>query len=488
MQNVKPRAALLASPGMGHVIPAVELSHRLAALHGFHVTVFVLEADPESAQSRFLSSSSPAATDLDVHVITLPPPEITVNPSAHVVVKIAAMMRESVPAVRSKIAAMPNKPTALIVDLFGTEALRLADEFNMLKYVLIASNARFLAVVLYFPTLDEAVEKEHVNRKKPLAIPGCEPVRFEDNLDAYQDRTDPLYHEFMRIGKAFATTDGILVNTWEEMEPKTLKSLQDPNLLGRVARAPVYPIGPLNRPVETAKTVRSPVLEWLDKQPAESVLYISFGSGGSLTAKQLIELAYGLELSQQRFLWVVRPPVDGSASAEYFTANTGGGNGGDGTPGYLPQGFVARTRNLGLVVPSWAPQAEVLAHVAVGGFLTHCGWNSTLESIVNGIPMITWPLFAEQRMNARLLKEEIGVAVGSEEPSDGCDCFFVSRNEIEGMARKIMAGEEENEMRKKVMMLRNSAENSLSRRDSLSKLAKECEIHLERVMDMQRGG
>ncbi|XP_010521472.1 PREDICTED: UDP-glycosyltransferase 72E1-like [Tarenaya hassleriana] len=310
MQVVKPHAAILASPGMGHVIPVIELGKRLAAGHGFRVTVFVLQADQASAQSQFLNSLGRDAALVDV--VGLPSPEISTaaDPSAHLGISIPAIIREAFPALRSRISNMQHKPTALIVDLFGTEALPLADEFNMLKYVLIASNARFLAVVMYFPTLDKAVEEEHVNYKKPLDIPGCEPVRYEDTLDAYLDRTSPLYRGLIDFGRFLPTTNGILVNTWEEMEPKSLKSLQDSKFLGRIARVPIYPIGPLCRPVEPSKN-GNPVLEWLGKQPDESVLYVSFGSGGSLSPRQLTELAWGLELSRQRFVWVVRPPVNG---------------------------------------------------------------------------------------------------------------------------------------------------------------------------------
>uniref|UniRef100_M4F7U4 Glycosyltransferase n=1 Tax=Brassica campestris TaxID=3711 RepID=M4F7U4_BRACM len=445
MQITKPHAALLSSPGMGHIIPVIELAKRLSTNHGFRVTVFVLETDGTSAQSKFLNS-----TGLDV--VNLPSPDISelVHPADHVVTKIGVIMRETVPALRSKIAAMTQKPTALIVDLFGTDALRLASEFKMLT--------------------------------KPLEIPGCEPVRFEDTLDAYLVPDEPLYRDFVRHCLAYPKTDGILVNTWDEMEPKSLKSLQDPKLLGRFARVPVYPIGPLCRPVESSKTVH-PVLDWLNQQPDESVLYISFGSGGSLTAKLLTELAWGLEQSQQRFVWVVRPPIDGSSCSAYLSANGGGTK--DSTPEYLPEGFVTRTSDRGLVVPSWAPQAEVLAHRAVGGFLTHCGWNSTLEGVVNGVPMIAWPLFAEQNMNAALLSDELGIAVRAEEAN--------TRSEIEAIVRKVMAEEEGEEMRRKVKKLRDNAEMSLSSEgggsahESLCRVTEECQRFLGRDRDLARG-
>ncbi|CAN7050986.1 unnamed protein product [Brassica rapa subsp. trilocularis] len=481
MQITKPHAAMFSSPGMGHLIPVIELAKRLSANHGFRVTVFVLETDAASAQSKFLTSSG-------VDFVNLPSPDISqlVNPADHVVTKIGVIMRETVPALRSKIAEMNQKPTALIIDLFGTDALCLASEFNMLTYVLIASNARYVGVATYYPTLDKDVKEEHTVQRKPLEIPGCEPVRFEDTMDAYLVPDEPLYRDFIRHCLAYPKADGILVNTWDEMEPRSLKSLQDPKLLGRVARVPVYPVGPLCRPVETSETDH-PVLNWLNEQPDESVLYISFGSGGSLTAKQLTELAWGLEQSQQRFVWVVRPPVDGSSCSDYVSAN-GGDGAKDSTPEYLPEGFVTRTCDRGLVVPSWAPQTEVLAHRAVGGFLTHCGWNSTLEGVVSGVPMIAWPLFAEQNMNAALLSDELGIAVRADDSKEA-----ITRSEIEAVVRKVMAEEEGKEMRRRVKELRDKAEMSLSidgggsAHESLCKVTEECTRFLERDRDLARG-
>ncbi|VVB18311.1 unnamed protein product [Arabis nemorensis] len=481
MHITKPRAAMFSSPGMGHVIPVIELAKRLSVNHGFHVTVFVLETDAASAQSKFLDSTS------DVDVVNLPSPDISdlVDPADHVVTKIGTIMHEAVPLLRSKIAAMHQKPTALIVDLFGTDALCLAPEFNMLTYVLIAANARFLGVSMYYPTLDKDIREEYILQRKPLEIPGCEPVRYEDTMDAYLVPDEPLYRDFVQYGLAYPKADGILVNTWEELEPKSLKSLQDPKLLGRVARVPVYPVGPLCRPVESSET-NHPVVDWLNEQPDKSVLYVSFGSGGSLTTKKLTELAWGLEQSEQRFVWVVRPPVDGSSSSEYFTVNRKETK--DSTPAYLPEGFMTRTCDRGLVVQSWAPQAEILAHRAVGGFLTHCGWNSSVESVVSGVPMIAWPLFAEQRMNAALLSDELGIAVRVDTFAE-----VISRSEIEAVVRKVMAEEEGEEMRMKVKKLRDTAEMSLSidgdgsAHESLCKVTVECERFLERYMDLARG-
>ena len=301
MQITKPHAALLASPGMGHLIPVLELGNRLVNHHNLHVTVFVVAAADITAEkiSQLLDSSPNDHLD----VILLPSVDISgiVDPDTNMVTKIVVTMHESLPALRSAISGMKIRPTALIVDLFGTGAMPIADEFEMLKYVFIASNAWFLATTIYAPFVDKKVlDDEHVDQKKPLKIPGCSSVRFEDTLEAFLDSNDPMYHGYLSVGREITTADGILVNTWEDLEPKSLRALRDGKLLGGVANAPVYTIGPLARTVGPVSENR--VLEWLDMQASESVIYVSFGSGGTLSSKQMIELAWGLELSQQRFI------------------------------------------------------------------------------------------------------------------------------------------------------------------------------------------
>ncbi|XP_043705318.1 anthocyanidin 3-O-glucosyltransferase 5-like [Telopea speciosissima] len=218
---------------------------------------------------------------------------------------------------------------------------------------------------------------------------------------------------------------------WEDLEPTTLGALrEDPNLR-RILPLPVYPVGPIVRSLgPPCDQLRVECVAWLDEQPVESVIYISLGSGGTLSEEQLTELALGLELSGKRFLWVVRPPV-GKVGA-FFTALGGGPDGNDEVSRYLPDGFLTRTREVGLVVHKWALQVEVLSHPSIGGFLSHCGWNSTLESILNGVPMIAWPLYAEQMMNAAMLEEEVECVSKNE---------GVANKESDGKGRDREAGE-----------------------------------------------
>ena len=129
-------------------------------------------------------------------------------------------------------------------------------------------------------------------------------------------------------------------------------------------------------------------ITWLDSQPTKSVLYVSFGSLTTVTRRDLMEIWHGLVNCKKRFLWVARPNIVAEKDSE----------------NEIPMELVEGTKERGFMV-GWAPQEEVLAHPAIGGFMTHSGWNSTLESIVAGIPMICWPFFADQQINSRFVSE-----------------------------------------------------------------------------------
>ncbi|XP_073128095.1 anthocyanidin 3-O-glucosyltransferase 5-like [Henckelia pumila] len=443
---------ILSSPGAGHLIPVLVLANRLAAEHGVRSTVLVVTTaiSPES------NLVNPPRDEELVEIIRLPPVDISnlVDPSTKVVTQLRLMMREAVPLVRSAVAAMDRRADALFVDLFGSESLQIAVEFNIPKYVYCTSTAWFLALSVYCPILDEKIEGQYVDEPGHLEIPGCKPVRPEDVVDPMLDRGDQQYREYLRMGKEFTFCDGILVNTCEDLEAKTLRAFRENEAMKAVLEPPVYPIGPLTRPAEPSGLKIEP-MDWLNKQPNGSVLFVSFGSGGVLSAEQATELAWGLQLSQQRFVWVIRPPTEGGADDAFFTAN------GRGSSAelydhyyYLPRGFLDKTKNMGILLPKWGQQVEILAHPSIGGFMSHCGWNSTLESITSGVPMIAWPLYAEQRMNAALLVEELGVAVRPEVlPTKK----VVGREEIERMVRTLMEHKDGEAMRDRAQQLKTSA-------------------------------
>uniref|UniRef100_M8BUD8 Putative hydroquinone glucosyltransferase n=1 Tax=Aegilops tauschii TaxID=37682 RepID=M8BUD8_AEGTA len=126
---------------------------------------------------------------------------------------------------------------------------------------------------------------------------------------------------------------------------------------------------------------------------------------------------------------------------------------------WLPEGFLERTKSRGLAVAGWAPQVRVLAHPATAGFMSHCGWNSTLESLASGVPMITWPLYAEQKMNAAILTELTGVAL---RPAVSREDGFVANDEVAAAVRELMEGEKGRAVRQQARRLQEVAARARS--------------------------
>ncbi|KFK30296.1 hypothetical protein AALP_AA7G243300 [Arabis alpina] len=441
--------ALVASPGMGHAVPILELGKHLLNHHGFdRVTVFLVTDNVSRSKSligKVLTEEDPKFVIRFIQ-LDVSGQDIT----GLLLTKLAEMMRNALPKIRSAVMTLEPRPSVFVVDLLGTEALAVAKELEIMKkHVLVTTSAWFLALTVYMASLDKETLYKNLRSIGALLIPGCSPVKF----DRVQNPSNYVRElaESQRIGAEVITADGVFVNTWHGLEPVTIRAFLDLENLGQVMRGvPVYPVGPLVRPAEPG--LKHEVLDWLDLQPKESVVYVSFGSGGALTAEQMIELAYGLELTGQRFIWVVRPPAEDDPSASMFDKTKNQTEPLD----FLPDGFLDRTKDIGLVVQTWAPQEEILAHKSTGGFVTHCGWNSVLESIVNGVPMIGWPLYSEQKMNALLISEELKIAVRVN-VGDG----IVKKEEIVEMVKRVMDEEEGKEMRKNVKELKKTSEEAL---------------------------
>jgi len=377
-------------------------------------------------------------------------------------------MRHSIPSIKSALTNLPLPPSALIVDIFGTEALSLALELNIPKFVYVASHAWFLSLYVYSPVLDKQIQGEYIDQKEPLKIPGCKSVRPNDLVDLMMDRDNLEYKEYLSAAKNFSKSDAVLVNTWDELQHRELKALNDEDgELSSLLKVPVFAVGPLVRQAESEiGEANESVIQWLDKQPKQSVVYVSFGSGGTLSYEQMNEIAFGLELSEQRFVWVVRASTK-SVDAAFFTTGSSGDAFGDELDDqigkHLPKGFVDRikNKNVGLLVHEWAPQVTVLKHPSIGGFVSHCGWGSVLESLTNGVPIIAWPLYAEQRMNAALLVEELGVAVKTTVSSMK---NVVGKEEIASLVRKVILVDQNgksNHVRERVKEVKISADKAL---------------------------
>ncbi|KAI3504792.1 hypothetical protein L1887_26511 [Cichorium endivia] len=454
----KPHVAFLASPGMGHITPLFELALRLVGEHNFQVTFLVITTDATLAQHYYLHANPHP----DLHIVDLPPADMSglLFEDMTVVTRLSVIVQESIRPLRSVLSGL-NRPKlkAFIIDIFCTGVSNACKDLSIPVYSFFTASAALLAFSLYLPTLDREVEGEFVDLPKPVKIPGYKQIRTQDLMDQVRNRKIDEYKWYLLHVSRLSMSTGIFVNSWDDLEPVWLKALKYEGFFLDIPTPPVFPVGPLTKRSEPVSNGNEKdIMAWLDIQPKDSVLLVSLGSGGTLTSVQLTELALGLELSQQRFILVVRTPSDSAFSA-FFTA----GFDSDEPMAYLPEGFVERTKEVGLVVSSWAPQVAVLNHRSTGAFLSHCGWNSTLESIKHGVPIIGLPLYAEQRMNATMLSDEMGVAVKMPVVGEGGETVVVGRKEIERVVRMVMEGEEGKKVKSRAKELETSARKTLSR-------------------------
>ncbi|KAJ1685324.1 hypothetical protein LUZ63_016714 [Rhynchospora breviuscula] len=236
------------------------------------------------------------------------------------------------------------------------------------------------------------------------------------------------------------TADGVVINTFLELERPFIENYE--RLIGKK----VWTVGPfclynkddkmkVGRGNKDAIVHRHRVLIWLDGRDAASVLYISFGSTTYTNSQQIMEVGKGLEALNKPFIWVMKkremtPVVEK----------------------WLADSFEERTKDRGLIIVGWAPQVVILSHPAVGAFMTHCGWNSLLEAISTGVPMITWPRNSDQFVNENLIVDvlRIGISLGVKLPDfDTEDVIMVKSEEIRKAVNALMDGIEADERRQR---------------------------------------
>nr|URA11571.1 UDP-glucose iridoid glucosyltransferase [Bacopa monnieri] len=268
--------------------------------------------------------------------------------------------------------------------------------------------------------LHEVIAEEDPLRYKDLPLPANIPALPEIILDPLRNYVD------------VSSSSALIWNTLDILDHKSLEQLQT------LWKVPFFAIGPLHKmaseisPTSVKEEDTADCLSWLDKQAPNSVLYISLGSLAMLETKDLIEMAWGLAKSERPFLWVVRQSLPIGSDA-------------------LPEDFFETVGKRGLVV-KWAPQKKVLAHRSVGGFLTHCGWNSILESLSEGVPMICRPCFSDQFPNSRYVTYVWKVGFELEHGVEGG---------IERAVRRILDSEEGKEMRQRALHMKQELENSM---------------------------
>ncbi|XP_073278737.1 zeatin O-glucosyltransferase-like [Primulina huaijiensis] len=244
---------------------------------------------------------------------------------------------------------------------------------------------------------------------------------------------------------------GEIYNTSRVIENHFFELLTKPE----ISKKRQWALGPFNPVIINAaeSNSRHKCLKWLDMQAPRSAIFVSFGTTISLSNEEIRELAIGLEKSEVKFLWVLR-------DADRGDVFTGTGEEDKRPTDQLPKGFEERNQENGIIVRDWAPQLEILGHFATGGFLSHCGWNSCMESISMGVPIAAWPVHSDQPRNAVLITKILKIGVTVKEWGPGNES--VRSCGVERALRKLMVSKEGEEVRKRAAEFGGAVRSSVA--------------------------
>nr|QAV53746.1 UGT85A66 [Fagopyrum tataricum] len=459
----KPHVVCVPYPAQGHINPMMKLAKLLHSHGGFHVTFVHTHYN----HARLLRSRGPRALDgLPSFKFASIPDGLPVDPDGADVTQDTTALCASVDRHcltpftdllrrMNKAAEEGGVPpvTSIVGDVAMMFSLEAAEDLGI-KHVTFwtVSACGFLGYDQY-PRL---VQEGYIPLKGASYltngyldthidwIPGMKGIRLKD-LPTFVRTTDPndiMVNLVQSLLKRTRKSTAVILNTFDALEQDVLAALA-------LNFPPIYAVGPLHMLVdrlvqdEETKLIGSNLwkedqrcIEWLDSREPNSVVYVNFGSITVMSNHQLVEFAFGLANSGKHFLWIIRPDLVTGESA------------------VLPSEFVEEIKGRGLLA-EWCEQERVLCHPAIGGFLTHSGWNSVLESICGGIPMISWPFFAEQQMNCWYSSNVWGIGMEIDED--------VKRDAVEKQVIELIDGEHGKEMKRRTMEWKSLAEAAVSK-------------------------
>ncbi|XP_057739328.1 flavonol 3-O-glucosyltransferase UGT89B1 [Arachis stenosperma] len=403
-----PHILVVPFPSQGHMIPLLDLTHKLASTDTA-ITITILTTPKNLTFLDPLLSSFSAI----IHPLVLPLPS---HPSLPPGVENSKGMPTSVPSLMLSFSNLynpllqwfhshPSPPQLIISDMFSGWTQNLATHLNIRRIVFSPSGSFALSAIYFLWA--------HVpNRQNPNDQNELVSFHTLPNSPKYPWwQVSPLFRRyasgvpgsehFRDWFLANIASWGLVINSFNELEKPYLEHLKK-----ELRHDRVWAVGPLLPDPEglnqknssfiserggTSSVPINDVVSWLDKRNRREVVYLCFGSQVVLSVEQTVAIGSALEKSGVHFVWSVK-------------------EGGDDRCVDFMSGFEDRMAGRGLVIRGWAPQVVILRHVAVGAFVSHCGWNSVMESVVAGVPVLAWPMSADQFVDATLLVEELKVA------------------------------------------------------------------------------
>ncbi|KAL6956995.1 hypothetical protein U1Q18_049165 [Sarracenia purpurea var. burkii] len=465
----------------GHMIPMVDMA-RLFARRGVKATI-VLTPLNAAVFSKTIERDRERGFDTSIRFINFPFAEVDLPEGCENLSSITSSEMSSKVYKATELLQQPlerileeDRPDCLVADVLFPWATEAASKFGIPRLIFHGTSAYALCVyhVIHGQQPYKNIESDSEVFVVP-DLPDTITLTRRQLPDHIREGTENYITKIIeKVMESELTSYGVIVNSFHELEPSYAE------LYMKVIGKRLWHIGPVslcNRDNEdkacrgnTTSIDEHECLRWLASKKPNSVLYVCFGSMSYFSNAQLVEIAMGLEASGRQFIWVVRK--DKTKDDEENKV-------------WLPEEFEKKLEGKGLIIRGWAPQVLILDHEAIGGFMTHCGWNSMLEGVTAGVPMITWPLFAEQFYNEKLVTDilRVGVGVGAREwcrwPEDSK--IYVNKEDIEKAVTRLMVGEKTEEMRSRAKALGDMAKKAVEKDGSsytdLSALLEELKLN-----------
>ncbi|KAL5556949.1 hypothetical protein UlMin_039185 [Ulmus minor] len=427
----------------GHMIPMVDAA-RLFARHGVDVTI-VTTRTTASYFKKSIDDDKNSGNQIRIHTLQIPSAEVGIKDGVETFLATFLLLRKPMEQLLYE-----TRPDCIVSDMFYPWSVDVAEKLGIPRLVFHGSS--------YFGHCAEIRLIDYELPDSDVVLVPNFPYKIEilkSQLADWLLSPSMLTYLMKETRISEEKSYGILMNTFQELESSCEEFCRTS------LKKKTWSVGPISSWVnrDIAEKVQRfnidgegetlEIMNWLDSKERNSVLYVNFGSLNMFGAAQLTEIAYGLEASGHSFIWVVRKEEEDEV---------------------FPVGFEERMKESkrGFLVKNWAPQMAILDHQATGGMVTHCGWNSVLEGVAAGLPMITWPLFGEQFLNEKFVTEVLGIGVGvgvkeykwcssGEERKE-----IVKKEKIEKVVALLMGGGEEGlEMKKKVIKLAEEAKKSV---------------------------
>ncbi|KAI9082455.1 hypothetical protein K1719_035598 [Acacia pycnantha] len=422
----KPHVLVIPYPVQGHVIPLMELSLCLVK-HGIKVSFVNTKYNHERIMSSF-EEGSDIGSKLSLVWIADGSDSAENNAkkkpvsTGEVLKHMPGKVEELIDCLINNDSESNEKISCVLADQSIGWALDIAEKKGIRRAAFCPAAAAQLVHAFSIPKLIESgiIEKNGTPlRKQTIQLSSTMPSLSTENLAWLNvgnlTTQKHIFELMMRNIKSMQVTEWLLCNSSHALEQSAFTV--SPNI---IPIGPLLTTNPLGNSVGNFWPQDLSIMNWLDQQSPSSVIYVAFGSFRTMSPTQFQELALGLEVSNRPFIWVVQPDlIEGKNNDEY------------------PEGFEDRVGDRGRMV-GWAPQKEILSHSSIACFISHCGWNSTVESVSNGVPILCWPHFADQFLNKSYVCDVWNVGMGFEKDERG----LITSDEIRDKIERLLNDEE----------------------------------------------